>query len=82
MVQADPKQARRRDDDGRLPIHWAASSNQPDIVMLLTQQKGFDPDVEVSKKRGARTHFLLLPALTSRGPYPHASRMTAAGRRS
>lgn len=49
-VQADPKQARRKDDDGRLPIHWAASSNQHDIVMLLTQQKGFDPDVEVSKK--------------------------------
>ena len=49
-MQADPKQARRKDDDGRLPIHWAASSNQPDIVMLLTQQGGFDPDAEVSKR--------------------------------
>ena len=77
MVQADPKQALRKDDDGRLPIHWAASSNQPDIVMLLTQQKGFDPDVEVSQKR-----FLLLPALPSQGPYLHTSRMIVAGRRS
>lgn len=47
MHQADSKVARRKDDDGRLPIHWAASSNQPEIVQLLSQQKGFDPDVEV-----------------------------------
>ncbi|KAF7516617.1 hypothetical protein G7054_g14088 [Neopestalotiopsis clavispora] len=46
LLNADPKQARRKDDDGRLPIHWAASSNQPEIVQLLAQQKQFDPDVE------------------------------------
>ncbi|KAK8139914.1 ankyrin [Apiospora sp. TS-2023a] len=44
--KADPKQARKKDDDGRLPIHWAASSNQLEIVLLLSQQKDFDPDVE------------------------------------
>ncbi|KAH6646504.1 ankyrin repeat domain-containing protein [Truncatella angustata] len=46
LLNADPKQARKKDDDGRLPIHWAASSNQPDIVQLLAQQKDFDPDIE------------------------------------
>ncbi|KAM0806867.1 putative Ankyrin repeat domain-containing protein [Seiridium cardinale] len=46
LLNADAKLARRKDDDGRLPIHWAASSNQPEIVQLLAQQKQFDPDVE------------------------------------
>lgn len=45
--QIDPKQATREDDDGRLPIHWAASSNHLDIVVLLAQQRNFDPDVQV-----------------------------------
>ena len=48
LLNADPKLARLRDDDGRLPIHWAASSTQPAIVLLLAQQKDFDPDVEAS----------------------------------
>jgi len=47
--QADPKLAFQKDDDGRLPIHWAASSNQFEIVSLLVQQKGFDPDVQVGQ---------------------------------
>ena len=45
--QADPKLSRLKDDDGRLAIHWAASSNQHAIVLMLAQQKDFDPDVEV-----------------------------------
>jgi len=45
--KADPKLARLKDEDGRLAIHWAASSNQPEIVSLLVNQKGFDPDVQV-----------------------------------
>lgn len=45
--QVDPKLAKLKDQDGRLPIHWAASSNQADIVSLLVNQKGFDPDVQV-----------------------------------
>jgi 26S proteasome non-ATPase regulatory subunit 10 len=35
-----------KDDDGRLPIHWAASANNFDIFSLLVQQKAFDPDVQ------------------------------------
>ncbi|KAH6895138.1 ankyrin repeat-containing domain protein [Thelonectria olida] len=35
-----------KDDDGRYPIHWAASSNNLDIVLLLANQKSFDPDVQ------------------------------------
>ncbi|KAK3383647.1 ankyrin repeat-containing domain protein [Lasiosphaeria ovina] len=42
----DPKLARLKDEDGRLPIHWAASSNQTEIVTLLVQQKDFDPDAQ------------------------------------
>lgn len=46
-TQVDPKLSTRKDDDGRLPIHWAASANQPDIVQLLAEQKGFDVDAKV-----------------------------------
>ena len=46
-LQADPKSANLRDDDGRLPIHWAASANQLEIANTLVQTKGFDPDVQV-----------------------------------
>ncbi|KAI0854826.1 ankyrin repeat-containing domain protein [Xylaria cubensis] len=46
LLNADPKLSQRKDDDGRLPIHWAASYNQQAIVLLLSQQKTFDPDVE------------------------------------
>lgn len=45
--QANPKLAKLKDLDGRLPIHWAASANSYDIVALLADQKGFDPDVQV-----------------------------------
>ncbi|CAK7232883.1 putative ankyrin-repeat protein [Sporothrix bragantina] len=46
LLNADPKLAYRKDDDGRLPIHWAASYNQLEIARLLTQIKNFDPDVQ------------------------------------
>ncbi|KAJ0121715.1 hypothetical protein J7T55_008882 [Diaporthe amygdali] len=46
VPQAEPNLAKRKDDDGRLPIHWAASANQLDIVQLLSEQKGFDVDVQ------------------------------------
>ncbi|KAI2620783.1 ankyrin repeat-containing domain protein [Xylaria nigripes] len=46
LLNADPKLSQQKDDDGRLPIHWAASSNQHAIVLLLSEQKTFDPDVE------------------------------------
>ncbi|KAF6792361.1 hypothetical protein CMUS01_16168 [Colletotrichum musicola] len=44
--QSEPKLATREDGDGRLPIHWAASSNSLEIVLLLAQQHAFDPDVQ------------------------------------
>ncbi|KAG7292134.1 hypothetical protein NEMBOFW57_002167 [Staphylotrichum longicolle] len=46
LLHANPKLAQLKDDDGRLPIHWAASYNHPEIVSLLISQKGFDPDAE------------------------------------
>lgn len=46
--QADKKLAQLKDQDGRLPIHWATSFNHPEIVSMLINQKGFDPDAEVS----------------------------------
>lgn len=46
--KTDPKLAKRKDDDGRYAIHWAASSNNFDIVLLLADLSGFDPDVQVS----------------------------------
>lgn len=39
--------SQKKDDDGRFPIHWAASSNCLDIVSLLANQSSFDPDVQV-----------------------------------
>ena len=45
--QANPKLAARKDDDERLPIHWAVSYNHLPIVQLLVQVKNFDPDVQV-----------------------------------
>ncbi|OTB16084.1 hypothetical protein K445DRAFT_11701 [Daldinia sp. EC12] len=51
LLNADPKLARLKDDDGRLPIHWAASSNSLPIVLMLAQQKDFDPDVELTKPK-------------------------------
>lgn len=45
--QVDAKLSKRKDDDGRLPIHWAASANQLDIVQLLAEQQGFEVDVQV-----------------------------------
>ncbi|KAF4123320.1 26S proteasome non-ATPase regulatory subunit 10 [Geosmithia morbida] len=48
LLKTDPKLSKRKDDDDRYPIHWAASSNSLDIVNLLADQKGFDPDVQVT----------------------------------
>ncbi|KAK4674221.1 putative ankyrin-repeat protein [Podospora pseudopauciseta] len=46
LLNANPKLAKLKDDDGRLPIHWAASYNHHEIVNLLVQQKGFDVDAK------------------------------------
>ncbi|EME87577.1 uncharacterized protein MYCFIDRAFT_201177 [Pseudocercospora fijiensis CIRAD86] len=46
LLHADKKLATRRDDDDRLPLHWAASYNRLPIVELLSDQKGFDVDAQ------------------------------------
>ncbi|KAK1954674.1 ankyrin [Colletotrichum sublineola] len=46
ILKTEPRLATQEDDDGRLPIHWAASSNCIDIVVLLAQHRNFDPDVQ------------------------------------
>ncbi|RDW72017.1 putative proteasome regulatory particle subunit 2 [Coleophoma crateriformis] len=43
---ANPKLADQKDDDERLPIHWAVSYGHLDIAILLASQKNFDPDVQ------------------------------------
>jgi 26S proteasome non-ATPase regulatory subunit 10 len=44
LLSANPKLASLRDDDDRLPIHWAVSYNHLPIVELLVQTKSFDAD--------------------------------------
>jgi 26S proteasome non-ATPase regulatory subunit 10 len=43
-LNADPKLVSRRDDDDRMPLHWAASYNRLPIVELLLDRKGCDID--------------------------------------
>ncbi|PYI13857.1 proteasome regulatory particle subunit [Aspergillus violaceofuscus CBS 115571] len=46
LLSANPKLAATKDDDERLPIHWAVAYNHLPIVELLISNKHFDPDVE------------------------------------
>ncbi|PYI12564.1 proteasome regulatory particle subunit [Aspergillus sclerotiicarbonarius CBS 121057] len=46
LLSANPKLANVKDDDERLPIHWAVAYNRLPIVELLISNKHFDPDVE------------------------------------
>ncbi|QYS99251.1 Ankyrin repeat protein [Trichoderma simmonsii] len=46
LLKTDPKLSKRKDDDGRYAIHWAASSNNHEIVLLLANQASFDPDIQ------------------------------------
>ncbi|KAG8412438.1 putative ankyrin-repeat protein, variant 2 [Metarhizium acridum] len=83
LLKTDPKLSKKKDDDGRYPIHWAASSNNLEIVTLLANQASFDPDVQtalhfVASKKNMDVARLLLeskpPASTRfrdrRGQYP------------
>ncbi|QKX55999.1 uncharacterized protein TRUGW13939_03098 [Talaromyces rugulosus] len=45
LLNANPKLASLKDEDERLPIHWAAAYNRLPIVELLVTNKYFDPDV-------------------------------------
>ncbi|OAA64050.1 Ankyrin repeat-containing domain protein [Cordyceps fumosorosea ARSEF 2679] len=46
LLKTNPKLSQKKDDDGRYAIHWAASSNCLDIVVMLANQSSFDPDVQ------------------------------------
>ncbi|OJD37632.1 proteasome regulatory particle subunit [Diplodia corticola] len=46
LLNANPKLATRRDDDDRLPIHWAVSYNRIPIISQLIQTKNFDIDAQ------------------------------------
>ncbi|MCJ1340882.1 hypothetical protein MMC09_006178 [Bachmanniomyces sp. S44760] len=46
LLNANPRLAVLRDQDDRLPVHWAASNNHVAIVEIFISQKGFDPDVQ------------------------------------
>ncbi|KAL3480201.1 ankyrin repeat-containing domain protein [Aspergillus californicus] len=46
LLNANPKLATTKDDDDRLPIHWAVAYNHMPVVELLVATKNFDPDVE------------------------------------
>jgi hypothetical protein len=45
--QANPKLALLKDDDERLPIHWAVAYNRLPTMETLVANKYFDPDVVV-----------------------------------
>ena len=46
LLNADAKLATKVDDDGRLPLHWAASYNRLPIVEILSNLKSFDVDAQ------------------------------------
>lgn len=45
LLNANPKLALLKDDDERLPIHWAVAYNRLPTVETLVANKYFDPDV-------------------------------------
>ncbi|ERF70659.1 hypothetical protein EPUS_02525 [Endocarpon pusillum Z07020] len=44
LLNANPKLATQKDDDDRLPIHWAIANNHLDITSTLINTRNFDPD--------------------------------------
>lgn len=46
LLNADSRLANRRDDDDRLPLHWATSYARMPIVEILAEQRGFDVDAQ------------------------------------
>jgi len=46
LLNADKRLASKRDDDDRLPLHWAASYNRIPIVEILSDQKSFEVDAQ------------------------------------
>ena len=76
--KANPRLATKRDDDGRLPIHWAVSYNHFPIVELLVSRKDFDPDVEVGcfppfSRRKHQIKDMIFPLRKLMGLHPAGS---------
>ena len=46
FLKANPRLATQKDDDERVPLHWACSYNHWSIVELLVARKDFDADVQ------------------------------------
>ncbi|PNS19875.1 hypothetical protein CAC42_7842 [Sphaceloma murrayae] len=46
LLNVTPKLAARRDDDDRLPIHWACSYNRIPIIEILSERRDFDVDAQ------------------------------------
>ncbi|KFY89873.1 hypothetical protein V500_05437 [Pseudogymnoascus sp. VKM F-4518 (FW-2643)] len=46
LLNANSKLATLKDDDDRLPLHWAVAQGHLDVVSLLAQRKDFDPDTQ------------------------------------
>ncbi|KAF2401364.1 proteasome regulatory particle subunit [Trichodelitschia bisporula] len=46
LLNAHPQLADLRDEDDRLPLHWAISYNHLPIVLQFMQSKNFDPDAQ------------------------------------
>ncbi len=46
LSQANPRLAVQKDEDERLPLHWACSYNHLPVVELLVSRKDFDPDIQ------------------------------------
>jgi len=72
LVQQTPSLANAVDDDGRTPLHWAASSGATDIVTFL-----IDNGAEVDRKDGAQ--WTALHIAVSAGQEAVASELLAAG---
>lgn len=47
-LQANSKLATLKDDDERLPLHWAVAQGHLEVVSVLAQRKDFDPDSQVT----------------------------------
>jgi ankyrin repeat protein len=66
--KANPKLSSLKDDDERVPLHWAVSYNHAPVVELLMQAKDFDPDVKVRSTSHDSRIFSAAHRTASAGP--------------
>ena len=68
--QANPRLGSKRDDDDRLPVHWAVSHNHLDIAKLFASRQDFDPDAQASCAKPDVVATLLIPPQDASGWSP------------